>query len=229
MIDERRGGRTGAGAEPRAPREPRPTDAGDATRERLIAAGRVVFAENGYEGASVRAITGRAEVNLGAVTYHFGSKENLYHEVIRSVLLPLRERILAIAAAPDPAAARIEAFLRAFLDHVRANPDQPRFMLQQLVKGPSIPPVLLELMGPVFAALHAVVEDGQREGTIEGGPALFHVLSLLAQPVYFMLVTHKAPPGLLRPDPSDPAVRAAMTDHVVRFALGGLAPRELDR
>jgi len=43
------------------------------TPEALIAAGRALFTERGYDAASVRAITAAAGVNLGAITYHFGS------------------------------------------------------------------------------------------------------------------------------------------------------------
>jgi len=199
------------------------------TRERLLTAARRVFGERGFEGGSVREITREAEANLGAVTYHFGSKEALYHEVIRSVLTPLRERTLAVTSGPGSPAERIDAFIRGFFEHLRENPDQPRFLLQQLVKGPSIPPVLLEVMLPVVRALLGVVEEGQRDGSIRPGPPLYFVLSLLAQPVYFMLVTHKAPPQLLPSAPGDPALTAAMADHAVQFALGGISPGEVPR
>ena len=48
-------------------------------RERLIEAARQQFARVGFDAASVRDITARAHANLGAITYHFGSKEALYY------------------------------------------------------------------------------------------------------------------------------------------------------
>lgn len=59
----------------------RPTDA---TRRALMGAALWVFAEHGYETASVREITRRAKVNQGAITYHFGGKEGLYRDVLRT-------------------------------------------------------------------------------------------------------------------------------------------------
>lgn len=53
------------------------------TRERILDAAERLFMESGYEGTSMRMITGAAEVNLAAVNYHFGSKEALLREVFR--------------------------------------------------------------------------------------------------------------------------------------------------
>ena len=60
-------------------------------RERLIEAARELFAQDGFDRASVRDITARAQANLGAITYHFGSKEALYHAVIERFATPLAD------------------------------------------------------------------------------------------------------------------------------------------
>ena len=59
------------------------------TKHKIIEAAEVEFAENGYRGASVREITARAEVNVSAINYHFGNKESLYKEMVRSRIEPL--------------------------------------------------------------------------------------------------------------------------------------------
>jgi AcrR family transcriptional regulator len=48
------------------------------TRQALLDHATDVFAENGFDRASVREITGRATVNQAAINYHFGGKEALY-------------------------------------------------------------------------------------------------------------------------------------------------------
>ena len=53
------------------------------TRERILDAAEHLFMEHGYDGTSMRQITGDAAVNLAAVNYHFGSKESLMQEVFR--------------------------------------------------------------------------------------------------------------------------------------------------
>jgi AcrR family transcriptional regulator len=58
----------------------------DLTRQALITAALAVFAEKGFTAGSVRDITRRAKANGAAVNYHFGGKEGLYREVLRSAL-----------------------------------------------------------------------------------------------------------------------------------------------
>ncbi len=56
------------------------------TRKKLIIAAGKLFAEKGYEGVSTRMIAEEAQVNLGGIHYHFGSKEKLYVELFRFAL-----------------------------------------------------------------------------------------------------------------------------------------------
>lgn len=65
------------------------------TRERILDAAERLFMQNGYEGTSMRMITGAADVNLAAVNYHFGSKEALMREVFRRRLSWLNGERLA--------------------------------------------------------------------------------------------------------------------------------------
>lgn len=197
-----------------------PLDAG--TRDRLLGAARRVFALEGYAGASIRRITGEAGVNLGAVTYHFGSKEGLYHAVLEEVLTPLRDRVLEVCGGGGSTRDRIGGVVRAVFEHLWDNPDQPRFMVGIRVGERSFPPVIMEIIGPVLGALLSLVEQGQREGYIRPGSPLLFVLSLLSQPVYVMIVAHRAPRELLPVDPGTAEGKAAFLDHMTEFAVRGL-------
>ncbi len=53
------------------------------TRERLLNSAEKLFASRGYEGTSTRAIVAASGDTIGSVNYHFGSKEKLFHEVVR--------------------------------------------------------------------------------------------------------------------------------------------------
>ena len=50
-----------------------------------------LFAERGYEAASIRAIVAKARVNQAAINYHFGGKDGLYREVLRAAFRALTE------------------------------------------------------------------------------------------------------------------------------------------
>jgi AcrR family transcriptional regulator len=64
------------------------------TKQRILDAAERLFAEHGFDGASLRAITAIAGVNLAAVNYHFRSKEALIQAVLARKLGPINRRRL---------------------------------------------------------------------------------------------------------------------------------------
>ena len=60
------------------------------------------FAERGYEAAGTDRIATRARVNKAMIYYHFGSKCQLYAEVVRDMVGAVRARVRAIADGTDP-------------------------------------------------------------------------------------------------------------------------------
>ena len=55
---------------------------GQSTKERIIDAAEMLFAQQGFEGTTTRAIALKAGVPLGLMSYYFGTKGDLYSEVI---------------------------------------------------------------------------------------------------------------------------------------------------
>ena len=66
------------------------------TKSRILDAAETLFIECGYEAMSLRQITSKAEVNLAAVNYHFGSKESLMHAMLSRRLDLLNEERLKL-------------------------------------------------------------------------------------------------------------------------------------
>ena len=86
------------------------------TKDRILNAAEGLFAQQGFAGTSLREVTSRADVNIAAVNYHFGSKENLINEVFRrrmDEMSDARISLLEQAVAKNPGA--IEPILRAFV------------------------------------------------------------------------------------------------------------------
>jgi len=97
------------------------------TRTQILDAAERLFAERGFRGTSVRAITDLAGANLAAVGYHFGSKAELLATVVRRVVEPITaaqgaglDRLLA--RGPDPSVADlVEAFAGPMFDGMPAG------------------------------------------------------------------------------------------------------------
>jgi len=63
--------------------------AADLTRQNILKAATSLFAQDGFEGASIRAIVSKARVNQAAVNYHFAGKDGLYLEVLKAAMAAL--------------------------------------------------------------------------------------------------------------------------------------------
>lgn len=95
---------------------------GEATKERLLDTTERLVAERGFDGVSLRDITNGAGVNVAAVNYHYGSKENLYEAVQSRYLLPVNEerfeRLERVELEGGGVRDVLEAFMRPLLTMV---------------------------------------------------------------------------------------------------------------
>ena len=86
------------------------------TKDALLDAAEVLFAELGIERTSLRAVTSLARANIASVNYHFGSKEGLVRAVLERRLRPLNEQRLRLLEAYEAESrAGLEQILRAFV------------------------------------------------------------------------------------------------------------------
>ncbi len=89
------------------------------TKARIIEAAERLFGQHGYEATSLRHVIAEAGVNLAAIHYHFGSKEELLNEIVGRFAEPVNQRRIEFleqleadfAGAPIPVERIIEAFL----------------------------------------------------------------------------------------------------------------------
>jgi len=204
--------------------EPGPTldPGGSKTGAALLKAARALFSEHGFDGTSVRAITARAGANLGAITYHFGSKQALYEAVIAAGVLPSHERLAAAAAEDSPPLQRVEGVVRAFFDYLHENPELPGILLQLLSSSRPIPPVALQTVRANLGLLASLIAEGQSQGSIRAGDPRLMALSIGAQPIWLALARRALQEGA-EIDQDDPRTRARVVDSVVDFVRAGLA------
>ena len=173
------------------------------TPDALVSAARAIFATHGYHGASVRAITAAAGANLGAITYHFGSKRELYDRVVGSVVEPLAERIERAVSGPGSVVERAGDVVETYFGYILENPDLPPLMLQELVLGGVPPDAVAVPMRRVHGALTRLVEEGQASGEVRAGPAQVMSIFILSVPVHLSIVRGAiAAAGVALTDPS---------------------------
>jgi AcrR family transcriptional regulator len=122
----------------------------DRTRSAILAAAERLYADRGFGDVTLRDIVAEASVNLAAVNYHFGSKDELIAELfVTGSLATNRERLNELKAAEENGGGRapIDAILRALvgpslrgcLGPDREGSTAARFMIRASIE--SVPPI----------------------------------------------------------------------------------------
>ena len=138
------------------------------TKTRLLDAAESLFSQLGFSNTSLRAITTRAEANLAAANYHFGSKEELLRAVLERRLLPLNQQrsdrintvLVQAEAAGNPP--DTEDLVRAFIEPTLAfrrdkngSSDFIHIVGRSMTSAdPVVRDLFIELVHPLFNKLH---------------------------------------------------------------------------
>lgn len=152
---------------------------GDESRQRILAAASDVFAENGFEKTTIRAVAGRAGISVGGIYLYFRNKEELYTGLMRNQMEEFLGRV-AVLRAEKPLAA-----LRKMIDLYMEIAVTKTRMLSTSIKEYD-----LEFKRPIrdafFRSQHAMLQDilarGMREGVfrqVDGGSTALMILLTL--------------------------------------------------
>ena len=91
-----------------------------AIQQQLLDTAEELFARWGYAAVSIRDVTAQAKMRVANVSYYFGSKQNLYYEVLRRRSEPLSrvrlERIKAVRAQKTGRDDKLKALVAAYAD-----------------------------------------------------------------------------------------------------------------
>ena len=194
------------------------------TRRKLIDAAGEVFAQAGYQAATVREICARAGANVAAVNYHFGDKLGLNTELLKTAAgesgVPAIEKALRAPSAEDA----LRRFVHAMFQQM-SQADRPSWYMKVMaheIAQPTeaLPVVVKHVIKPKAQVLYSIV------GRLIGRPPLDAKTrrcahSIIGQVVHYM---HARPViALLWPEARmTPAAIEVMANHVTEFSLEAL-------
>ena len=132
----------------------------------ILLAAMDVFAERGIAGAKLEDIAARAGVSKGTVYLYFNSKEDLFREVVRQLLVPTIAEFERVMIEGTPLE-QVERYIRvhwSHYDHPRGA-DWLRLVLNELHKYPDLAEIYWE---EVITKSNRVIGDVLRRGMESG-------------------------------------------------------------
>jgi AcrR family transcriptional regulator len=141
-----------------------------ATRQRILDAAIKAFAALGFSGASLREIGKNAEINFQSIRYHFGSKEQLWEEVVKALCLEAQEAAThneQATAALKPKD-RLRAQIHAIVAYESANPALQQILIREAIKDSKrYRTVYKKYVSRFFDLAAAFLGEMQKEGAVK--------------------------------------------------------------
>ena len=156
------------------------------TKQKILDTAERLIAEQGYAATSLRHIIAEAGVNLAAIHYHFGSKEELLDEIISRKIGPVNaERVarldqvlLESGAGPVAVEKVLEAFLMPMGEAADRTPAFVPFMGRLMAEG-LLPAVIRKHMEGVFIRMVAALRLPRSITGITPSPSICGMLPLV--------------------------------------------------
>ena len=202
------------------------------TRDRVLRAATELFAERGFHGTKVRDIAARAGANVAAGHYHFGSKRDLYVEVLRACFAEVRATLERSGVQPAPAVlARmsgpalerlIEKRMAVMMTNLLGPPPSAHgtLMLREMLDpSDALPIVVAEFVEPMVQETEAIVRrlaPGLDEERLR-----LCVTSIMGQGLFYR-ATLPATLRVFGVESFTPAFIRRLASHVADFSRGGI-------
>ncbi len=217
------------------------TDHTASTRDHLLEVAGQLFASHGYDGIGTRAITTAAKVNLGAIHYHFGTKEDLYLASFRHVLQDFPDRSLSrlyeAFIAPARSRAQLAQGILRVIERLVGGllaPREPRWhselLMRELARASSARQLLVD---ELFIPDHQVWLDIHRRVKPQGTALEAHLWAFTHSAIIIFHLSVKDPIRQLLGndgDPEDQDYLRQVIRHTARLmisAVGLPLPEEL--
>lgn len=203
------------------------------TREKLLTAAGEVFVEKGFHHATVAEICNRAGANIASVNYYFGSKEALYQEAWRhsfAAAIKLHPQDGGVSA-DAPAEERLRGQVKALIERIADERSKDFCISLMEVVNPTglLREVMLSELNPLHMQTLALMRQLLGPKAPEQHVAFCEIstISMCIHPILLQRACLRATDAgnLAAIDDLE-----AFVDHVVKFALAGIAAtRELNR
>lgn len=142
------------------------------TEQLILEAAEEEFFTKGFAGARTTAIAEKAGVTHAMLHYYFRKKEQLFERIVSKNITLLAQTMLAAMGNPNmPIAERLRSGITSHFDLIAANPQLPRFFLNEVLSRPEhyslFNAKIKEISEMLFANLQRDADEAAERGEIE--------------------------------------------------------------
>lgn len=133
---------------------------------RILLSARKLFAEQGFEGTSVRQICEHAGANVALVSYHFGGKEKVF-EAIFEHFFPGNEIPLSEEQLREPISG-LRIIIAGIVNFSCVDDKELSFIVQQeMIMNSPRKPIVHKYLYPVWSKVKELLQRGKEQGVFE--------------------------------------------------------------
>ncbi len=196
---------------------------GEETKRRILNAAEELFAEKGFDGATIREVAERSDLSGPLILFHFQSKEGLY-EAVKDAIVRRWQADLGGTFVPKGAAGVfVEAMIEAAFAFYRDNPTMVRIANWGRLAGDDAPWGGEEAIHRWYRASLA---EAQRRQEIRNDISPLAITALISGAVHVWWEFRGHMEEHVRQGSYDPISDDAYLDQITSVIRRGLAPRE---
>lgn len=157
--------------------------------QQILQAAEQEFLTKGYDGARTTSIAQAAGVTHAMLHYYFRTKEQLFERIVDDKFATMSRSMFAIMGDPKlPIVERIKGGVAAHFDFVAANPQLPRFVINDIVSRPERYEVLYKRIEPIvnniFNGLQSEIDSLAERGEIERIDVRMLLISIMSLNIF---------------------------------------------
>jgi AcrR family transcriptional regulator len=161
-------------------------------RDRIVTAAADLFCENGFHETTVRQIADRVGILSGSLYHHFGSKEDIFEEIIRNYVSERREAIVSGASESAGLHKAISRMCTVHIVHVLSNSTISTIMvnevrmIERFDRYKFVREAEAEVVGAWRGVLQSAVSAGKLHPDIDCGLIIGSIMTLINNALSYM-------------------------------------------
>jgi AcrR family transcriptional regulator len=196
---------------------------GPETRERIVTAARTLFAERGFDGATIAEIARRAEITEGAIYRHFKDKQELFMECVGPVVEEAFTRTLARVQEATDVQGMVRSIVEGRLQLLEENQESFDILFTEAPYHPELKALLYERVRAQAEQVGPALERVLKDGFLKRRPNLLIIGLGLTVGMWSVLKFRDEHGGLTDCLGMPMATRERLLDDLVDFVLYGMA------